>query len=243
MPPSPHRTRPPRGGPPWLWIAAGGLAVAVLLFWLASAFPGALSGGTERAWAVHHVILLAVLGAALLVRMRGRPGTMLRQAAIWIAIGALIVLGYSFREDVTAAKDRVMAELFPSQGRVAASGEAVVFRRSQGGHFVVDGRVDGVPVRFLVDTGASDVVLSRDDAARLGFDVDGLDYSRTYWTANGAVKAAPVRLDRLEVGPVVLDDVRATVNGAPLDISLLGLSFLDRLANYRIEGDRLTLVP
>ena len=101
--------------------------------------------------------------------------------------------------------------------------------------------MNGVALRFLVDTGASDVVLGPADARRLGFDVAALDYSRRYRTANGVVFGAPVTLDRVRVGPIALDDVRASVNGAEMARSLLGMSFLGRLKGYEVSDDVLTL--
>jgi len=109
------------------------------------------------------------------------------------------------------------------------------------GQFVVEARVNGQPVRFMVDTGASDLMLSPADAARLGFDLDTLAYTHPYQTANGRVYGAPVRLGEVAVGPIVLRNVKASVNGAPLDHSLLGMSFLGRLGGFSVDGSRLTL--
>ena len=116
-------------------------------------------------------------------------------------------------------------------------------RAGLGGHFVVEIEVNGIAIRFLVDTGASDVILSPADAARLGFNLSDLRYIRTYRTANGIVQGAPVRLDRVAVGPIALTNVRASVNGAPMRRSLLGMSFLSRLSGYEVRDDRLTLRP
>jgi len=231
------------GGPLWLWLLIGGVAVGLGFWWLADRFPGALSGQGEQAWAVHHLVLLAVLGGAVLVRVKSRPGTALKQAAVWVLIFTAVILAYSFRDDFAPLKDRVLAELLPGHGRVVADGREVVFRRSQGGHFAVEAMVDGTNVRFLVDTGASTVVLSPRDAERVGYDLDALDFVQPFGTANGVVYGAPIRLREIAVGAIAIRDLRASVNGAPMDTSLLGMSFLDRLSGYRIEGDTLTLVP
>jgi len=106
---------------------------------------------------------------------------------------------------------------------------------------VVEALVDGEPVRFLVDTGASDVVLSPADARRIGFDPAQMSFTRTYNTANGLVQGAPVRLGAVEVGPIRIEDVRASVNGADMRRSLLGMSFLSRLGGYEVSEDALTL--
>lgn len=117
----------------------------------------------------------------------------------------------------------------------------LVIRAGPRGHFVVDAEVDGTPLTFLVDTGASDVVLSPDDARRLGLEPRTLDYSRAYQTANGVVRAAPVTLRELRLGGLQLYDLEASVNERPLPMSLLGMSFLGRLQSYEVADGRLIL--
>jgi aspartyl protease family protein len=109
------------------------------------------------------------------------------------------------------------------------------------GHFVIDATVDGVPITFLVDTGASDIVLTLDDARQLGFLPHTLDFSQRFRTANGEVRGAPVRLRELRIGQFSLYDQDASVNEAPLAISLLGMRFLDQLNSYQVEDGRLIL--
>ena len=92
-----------------------------------------------------------------------------------------------------------------------------------------------------MSAGVSDVVLVPSDAVRLGFDLSQLNYSRRYRTANGIVKCAPVELGRVRIGPIEVRNVRASVNGAPLGMSLLGVSFLERLSGYSVENGTLTL--
>jgi aspartyl protease family protein len=106
---------------------------------------------------------------------------------------------------------------------------------------VIDAEVNGVPISFLVDTGASDVVLTQDDAETLGFQPRSLDFSQRYHTANGIVRAAPVTLRELRIGQFSLYELAAAVNEAPLGISLLGMSFLERLAGYEVDDGRLIL--
>jgi len=134
-------------------------------------------------------------------------------------------------------------------------GNDVVIRAGNHGHFVAEVTVDGTDVRFLVDTGASDVVrflvdtgasdvvLSPADAERLGFDPARLRFSKFYRTANGTVRGAPVRLSEMKIGPIRVTDVRASVNEADMNRSLLGMSFLNRLSGYAVEGGRLILKP
>ncbi|MFQ5773124.1 MAG: TIGR02281 family clan AA aspartic protease [Kiloniellaceae bacterium] len=109
------------------------------------------------------------------------------------------------------------------------------------GHFVLDATVNGVDVRFLVDTGASTVTLTQEDARRIGIRPDLLDYSARFRTANGEILAAPVTLREVQIDDLALQDVESTVTRAPLNISLLGMSFLTRLAGYEVRDEGLVL--
>jgi aspartyl protease family protein len=235
----PGRRSPGGGGP---WLVVGAIALAALAGYLIWRFPDTLAERDERVELVFYLLLIAVIGGSLIVHWRGRPGRALRQAAAWLAIALVLVVGYSFRGELGAVKDRVLGELLPHRGTPAAAG-AVSFRAAADGHFRVEALVDGRPIRFLVDTGASDVVLTPDDARRLGFDPARLAYSRLSRTANGVVRGAPVTLGEVVVGPIRLGSVRATVNGAAMGQSLLGMSFLERLAGFEVRNGRLTLRP
>jgi aspartyl protease family protein len=110
------------------------------------------------------------------------------------------------------------------------------------GHFRVDARVDGRSIDFLVDTGASLVILRESDAARLQIFLNASDYKATVSTANGKIKAAPVRLDRIEVGDITVFDVPALVlPDEALGQNLLGVSFLSRLKRYEYAEGRMVL--
>lgn len=124
----------------------------------------------------------------------------------------------------------------------AAYGEMVV-ERGPDGHYWLDAEVNGETIRFLVDTGASHVILTQDDAQAVGLHLTAADYTAVYQTANGEARAAPVLLNRVEVGDIALTDVVAAVNGAPLPQSLLGMSFLQRLSGFEIQGERMILRP
>ena len=167
----------------WPWLLAGGVALGGLVYYLADRFPGALSLGSGGFRVVYLVALLALVMSGLLHRRLGLT-RIVGSAAVWIAIALLLVLGYSYRAELTGLKDRVMGELLPHSG-IAAGGSALSFRPAMDAHFYVEARVEGVAIRFLVDTGASRVVLSQADARRIGIDPARLDYSLRIATANG----------------------------------------------------------
>ncbi len=216
------------------------LGILVLLLFLKWQFPYAAEGRDAQMRILYLVTLLACIGSGVIYSRHYPVSLMFKYAAIWGGIILLLVLGYSFRDGLS--NNRLMAELVPHRAQITDNG-AMSIRSGEDGHFHVEASVNGVPVRFMVDTGASDIVLSLRDAERIGFAVSTLNYSRIYHTANGTVKGAPVKIDSMDVGNIHLRDIFASVNGAEMDQSLLGMSFLKELKSYSVEGNTLTLVP
>jgi len=119
-------------------------------------------------------------------------------------------------------------------------GETVLERESDG-HFYAEAYADGAPVRFLVDTGASMVALTGDDAYALGLYWDEADMRVIGQGANGPVRGVPVTIGEVELGGLRSTNVRAVIVPAGLPVSLLGQSFLSRVGNVEIAGDRMVL--
>jgi aspartyl protease family protein len=207
---------------------------------LAAAFPGRLQGAEAIGELSRLLLVLVIVGGSLLSLRRTGLKDAARNALIWAAIILALVLAVSFKDEEKGLLARIGSTLAPSLPQSAAPGE-MILTRDQDGAFTVEGAVDGARVSFLVDTGASEVVLAPDDARRAGIDMGALRFVERSETANGVGSAAPIRIARLEVGPVRLSNVRASVNGAPMRQSLLGMSFLKRLTSFRAEGDRLVL--
>ena len=228
--------------PFWVWLLIGSIAAAALLYLLSWQFPGVLSDGDAQPYVAHHVILLVVLASALMAGRETSAGAMLRHAAIWIAIGAVAVLGYSYRSDFKNMGNRIVGELRPDMALTTGEGD-VAIRRSSDGHFRLTATVEGKPIRFLVDTGASLVALSPDDARAIGFDTDRLQYGLRIQTANGTAWSAGVTLAEITAGPIRARNVRAAVSQRGLSESLLGLAFLNRLSGYEVRGDTMILKP
>ncbi len=127
-----------------------------------------------------------------------------------------------------------------AQPRVVGGWAEIALGRS--GHFVTTADINFTDVTAVIDTGASAVALSWEDAENIGLDPDFLDFVRPVNTANGVVQAAPVTLKRVAIGGVTVNDVEAWVlpKGA-MRGTLIGMSFLSRLAGYRVEDGKLVL--
>lgn len=178
------------------------------------------------------IIAMSAL-ASVFALYRGRLSAGLQNAAVWGLIFAGLLVAYGFRDRIGLA----LVEAAPE----TLDGEVVALRRGRDGHFHARITVNGREVEFLVDTGATDVVLSPADARRVGIDMARLRYTIEAQTANGTVRAAPVTLETMRIGPFDDRDVPAVVNEVPIARSLLGLGYLDRFGSLTIAGDRLTL--
>jgi aspartyl protease family protein len=117
----------------------------------------------------------------------------------------------------------------------------VLLERSRDSHFYADADIGGTSIRMLVDSGASIVALTRRDAEAIGIDVDRLTVGGTARTAGGDVPMRMVMLDNVDIGGIVVERVQAAVIDADMGASLLGQSYLSRLAAVNIEGDTMTL--
>jgi len=122
-----------------------------------------------------------------------------------------------------------------------ASHGVAAIRREKDGHYWARANVDGQFIRVMVDTGASTLALTRDDARKLGFDPESLDYRWRVRTAGGDVMGAYVTLESVKIGGVKVENVEAMVLKEGLTQSLLGMSFLGQLYSYEFRGDSLIL--
>ncbi|WP_421593406.1 retropepsin-like aspartic protease family protein [Shinella sp. M27] len=185
-----------------------------------------------------------MMGAGILASRR-QWGESLRQAAIWLLIILALATGYLYRFDLQQVGNRLTAGLIPGRAVVTTgtNGEQIlVVHKGVSGHFETDVSIDGTPLRMMVDTGASSIVLTYDDAMRLGINPDNLVFSIEVSTANGRAMAAPVTLRQVAIGPIMRGTIRGMVTQAgQLDQSLLGMSFLETLGSIEITRDELRL--
>jgi aspartyl protease family protein len=122
-------------------------------------------------------------------------------------------------------------------------GRKVKIAADEFGHFNADFRLNGRSVDAMVDTGATLVAMNASTARRAGIKVMPADFKYTVRTANGQTRAAGVTIDRLQIGRILVEDVEAVVlDDKALDGTLIGVSFLKRLAKYQVENGSLLMV-
>ena len=185
------------------------------------------------------LIYLVILGAAmigwLVTESRNSLGRTARSLLVWGLIFIGLMAGYGLWGDIRK-------DIMPRQS-VLEDGSGIAVPRSQDGHFHLTLNVDGVPVDFLVDTGATDIVLTLEDARRVGIDPENLAFLGRARTANGIVETAYTSVGSVGLGPIRFERVQVAVNGGEMQGSLLGMAFLSRFGRIEIADNRLLLEP
>jgi aspartyl protease family protein len=222
-----------------IWVFVFGVALSLAAF-IASSDQDAIANllRHDMASLTLKIALLVFAGGLVLVVFRERLSKALEASLFWVAIGLLLVVGYSYRFELRDVGDRVIAELVP--GHVAGHGRNVQVVRGNGGDFAVAAHINGAKIPMVLDTGASSVVLTQEAAKAAGLPIEVLNYTVNVDTANGHTRAAPVTLDRLAVGGLTERAVPALVaQPGQLKSNLLGMTFLNRLESWEVRGDKL----
>lgn len=184
---------------------------------------------------MHAIYLALLLGAVVLwfiAQGRAQLGKTLQYALVWglIFMGVIAVAG--LWEDI---KGTVLPRTVARDGQIEIP-------RGQDGHFHVTAMVNDVPVSFLLDTGASDLVLAPKDAKRAGYDIENMPYFGTAQTANGPVRIGYVTLKSLAIGEIRDTDLSASVNQAEMGQSLMGMRYLARYRSINITATKMVLI-
>lgn len=193
--------------------------------------------GDDIAQMVYLGILGTVLISYMLVSMRGRLNQFLRYSILWALLITGVAAGYALWDNARYSMAAVQS----------ASGDGIVLRREVDGQYHLTLELTGPtgrphPVRFILDTGATDMVLTQEDAEKLGFGPQELRFTGTARTANGVTRTAMVWLDDVMLGDHHAQNVRALVNEGDLHASLLGMRYLERFERIEIMQDRLRIV-
>jgi aspartyl protease family protein len=160
-----------------------------------------------------------------------RPQSRTGKRLAWLAVIGLMIGLTAFYQAVTRRGGGII-ESFDENGRAL-----VVLQRDRSGHYLAQGEINGLPVHFLVDTGATDVAISEKLARSIGLEFGP---RVTVMTAAGPAPAWKTRLRRVSFGSLALDNVRATITPGLGREALLGMSFLQYFS-LRQEGDRLVI--
>lgn len=179
------------------------------------------------------VLLGSVIAFTFFVQNRQSLGKLMQQALTWGLIFLGVIAAYGLWGDIRQSV-RPVAQ-FDAAGQIE-------LKRRNDGHFYVTLKLNGAPVLFVVDTGATDMVLSQPDAQRAGLDLTKLAFTGRANTANGLVRTAPVRLDVVTLGPYQEFGFRAVVNQGEMDGSLLGMTYLQRFSSIQINGNVMILI-
>lgn len=179
------------------------------------------------------VLLGAVIVFWFFVQNRQSLGKTLQQAMIWGLLFLGVIAGVGLWDDIRQT-------VRPSQSVMNAGGQ-ISLPRAPDGHYYLTAEVNGADIRFLVDTGATDIFLSRADAVAAGLDPAELPFIGSAMTANGPVRTAPVRIDTIRLGGIEDRGIRAFVNEGEMRESLLGMGYLQRFSSVEIRQGALIL--
>jgi aspartyl protease family protein len=167
---------------------------------------------------------------------------------VFLAVSLLSVASYGpAMFEKTLAENKAAA---PARAKMAAPadpaplpGGKVRIESDGRGHFVAKAKLNGRPMEVLVDTGATAIAINKSMARRLGIDLADKDFRHKVKTANGETAAALATIDTVEIGKVRVDNVEAIVLAdSDLGATLLGMSFLNRLARFEVSGGAMILV-
>ncbi|MEO0636638.1 MAG: TIGR02281 family clan AA aspartic protease [Pseudomonadota bacterium] len=223
-----------------LVILLGGLTVLLLL-----GLEGSVGGIQAGQFAA--AVSLAAIG--IWIGMGAFHGTALsenlRNLALWAGIFLILGLAYAYRFEFADMRDRLVSSFVPGSAISSLNDDGqiqVATTRIDNGQFVLTGQVGSADVRFLVDTGASAVVLTASDAQSVGVDVEQLRFTIPVSTAGGLTRAAQAEVPTLRIGDIERQNLQVLVSQpGDLRTSLLGMTFLNTLSAFTFERDRLIL--
>ncbi|QDH18639.1 TIGR02281 family clan AA aspartic protease [Wolbachia endosymbiont of Carposina sasakii] len=160
-----------------------------------------------------------------------------KNLVIWLLIIATTAMLIDSQRDKLS--DRFLSTFLPYKGRIQNSG-SIEFTKSYDGHFYIQAQVNDSNITFLLDTGATDIVLSQKDALHAGINLQNVQDFKIYESAKGQIKAGVVQIPQVKIGNFLINDVQASVNTHSMSHSLLGMSFL-RYFHFTIRDNKLIL--
>lgn len=197
-----------------------------------------MEDGPSLIWGVACAILLI----SSLAARRLPIGQVAKMILAWVAIFAAFFVVFSFRFEFQSIWQRVKADFSGTAGQ-NISGEEITLRRQDDGHYWVQVEVNGNPVRFMIDSGATTTAVNADTAAATNVDVDSSGYPIILETANGRVAAKRGSIKSLQFGPHEISDHHVVVSENFGETNVLGMNFLDSLQSWKVQGNEMILQP
>ena len=185
-----------------------------------------------------YILMAVMLVLGTLMSRREPIAKLLTMALAWVAIFAAGFILFTFRDNFGWVAQRLKAE---AVGTPVVEGRETRIPMAIDGHFWVEGRVNGVPVKFLVDSGATMTTIDRETAIRAGISVSPRP-NQFVRTGNGIIRVSSGRAQQLEVGGIRRRDVGMQVEDND-NLNVLGMNFLSSLSRWGVEGRWLVLVP
>jgi aspartyl protease family protein len=195
-----------------------------------------LNNGDQALSLVYLLGCLMLVGSALVVR-RLPMRQSFKMVAAWLLIFGAAFAVFALRDDFRSLGHRLLAE---GKGEPVVEGHTVRIHRQTDGHFWVDGQINGQTVRFLVDSGATVTVISKQTAQRIGI-ASNSEFPVAVGTANGTVFMRRAAAGRLTVGPIERRDFPVWVAQGDDDLNVLGMNFLSSLSGWGTEDGWLVL--
>lgn len=200
-----------------------------------------MSDGADQALNALYLLGFLVLVVSSLVARRLPLGQTVKMAASWVLIFGAAFLAFAMKDDFLSLGRHVL-ELSRGEGEIVARGKELRIHKAEDGHFWINARVNGQPVHFLIDSGATMTSLTAGTADTARIDSSG-GLPVMVETANGVVKAQRGDVALLEVGTIRRTDFPVHVSPAFGDTNVLGMNFLSSLHGWSVEGAWLVLKP
>jgi len=189
----------------------------------------------QHEWAntIYTLTLLLFLISGLIIRNKTNKSTLLKQLGIWFAIIFVGVVLYNF-------KNQILGSFLPYKP-IIKKDNSIEIRKSSDDHFYISAEINNKSVLFMVDTGATNTILSIKDAKRIGIDIHNLKFNIPYNTANGIIYGASAKINEIKIANAVFKDVWISINKEDMGTSLLGMNLLNRFKGYSVLDDRLII--
>tara|TARA_R110000782_G_scaffold78276_5_gene155148 strand:+ start:27841 stop:28440 length:600 start_codon:yes stop_codon:yes gene_type:complete len=197
--------------------------------------------GAQSADVLWYVLASTLVISALLSRrfsLRSAIGMVLT----WIAIFAVALVLFSYRHEFIEIASRVKTEV-TGEATQRAEGQSLHIRMAPDGHYWVNGEINGMPAKFLIDSGATITAVSDNVARDAGLNIDSIGPGMMMQTANGMIEARRSSIAGLTIGPITTSDLNIIVSDRFEGVNVLGMNFLSRLKSWRVENGEMVLEP